>query len=90
MRGALVALGERDRMILGLLYEQGMTQDEIAERLGVDKSTVSRRLVAARARVLEEVWARVPAGLGLARGELAGMFALVGGEMDLGFAAVVS
>ncbi len=83
MRGALLAIAERDRTILALLYERGMTQDEIAAHLDVDKSTVSRRLVAARARILEELWARVPPALGLGREELPTLFALLARDMDL-------
>ena len=44
-------LTERQREMVGLYYDQGMTMPQIAERLGVSRSTVSRTLRRARARL---------------------------------------
>ena len=44
-------LTERDRKMVGLYYDQGMTMPQIAERLGVSRSTVSRTLRRARDRL---------------------------------------
>ena len=44
-------LTERQREMVGLYYDQGMTMPQIAERLGVSRSTVSRTLRRARDRL---------------------------------------
>ena len=44
-------LTERQREMVGLYYDQGMTMPQIAERLGVNRSTVSRTLRRARDRL---------------------------------------
>ncbi len=44
-------LTERQREMVALYYDQGMTMPQIAERLGVSRSTVSRTLRRARARL---------------------------------------
>lgn len=44
-------LTERQREMVSLYYDQGMTMPQIAEQLGVNRSTVSRTLRRARARL---------------------------------------
>lgn len=44
-------LTRRQREIVALYYDQGMTMPQIAERLGVNRSTVSRTLRRARDRL---------------------------------------
>lgn len=44
-------LTERQREMVALYYDQGMTMPQIAERLGVKRSTVSRTLRRARDRL---------------------------------------
>lgn len=44
-------LTERQREMVALYYDQGMTIPQIAERLGVSRSTVSRTLRRARDRL---------------------------------------
>ena len=44
-------LTERQREMVSLYYDQGMTMPQIAERLGVNRSTVSRTLRRARDRL---------------------------------------
>ena len=44
-------LTERQREMVALYYDQGMTMPQIAERLGVSRSTVSRTLRRARDRL---------------------------------------
>ena len=44
-------LTERQREMVGLYYDQGMTMPQIAEQLGVSRSTVSRTLRRARDRL---------------------------------------
>lgn len=45
-------LTERQREILSLYYDQGMTMPQIAEHLGVNRSTVSRTLRRAKDKLL--------------------------------------
>ena len=44
-------LTDRQREMVALYYDQGMTMPQIAERLGVSRSTVSRTLRRARDRL---------------------------------------
>lgn len=44
-------LTKRQREMVSLYYDQGMTMPQIAERLGVSRSTVSRTLRRARDRL---------------------------------------
>lgn len=44
-------LTERQREMVALYYDQGMTMPQIAKRLGVSRSTVSRTLRRARDRL---------------------------------------
>ena len=44
-------LTDRQREMVSLYYDQGMTMPQIAERLGVNRSTVSRTLRRARNRL---------------------------------------
>ena len=44
-------LTKRQRAMVALYYDQGMTMPQIAERLGVSRSTVSRTLRRARDRL---------------------------------------
>ena len=50
---ALQELPERDRVILGLRFVDGLTQSQIAERIGVSQMHVSRLLSASVARLRE-------------------------------------
>jgi RNA polymerase sigma-B factor len=57
---AIRALSARQRVILGLRFEQDMTQAEIAELLGISQMHVSRLLRQALARL--RAYARVRYG----------------------------
>ena len=54
LQNAVVFLPPRQRQAVELYYGQGMTLAQIAQTLGVHKSTASRRLCAAR-RALREL-----------------------------------
>jgi len=51
LNAAIAALPEEDQELLGLHYTKHHTQQEVADILGVDKSTVSRRLSGVYARL---------------------------------------
>jgi RNA polymerase sigma-B factor len=52
---ALGTLGERDRLILRLRFFEGLTQREIAERIGVTQMQVSRLLTRILAQLRDSV-----------------------------------
>jgi RNA polymerase sigma-70 factor (ECF subfamily) len=64
-RAAITALPARARTLLRLCYVDGATLDAIGRMYGVNKSTVSRWLAAARADVLDGARAHVRAALAL-------------------------
>jgi len=51
LAGALEALPERDRVIIRLRFIDGLTQSEIADRLGVSQMHISRLLAASLAQL---------------------------------------
>jgi RNA polymerase sigma-70 factor, ECF subfamily len=55
LHDALAALPDAGRRLLDLHYVQALTLEEIGARCGLHRSTVSRRLTALTARVLDEV-----------------------------------
>ncbi|PYV07255.1 MAG: FliA/WhiG family RNA polymerase sigma factor [Acidobacteria bacterium] len=52
---AMTCLTERDRLMMSLYYERGLTMKEIGEKLGVDESRVSQLHSAALARLESRV-----------------------------------
>ncbi|MGH9138821.1 MAG: SigB/SigF/SigG family RNA polymerase sigma factor [Acidimicrobiales bacterium] len=59
LHDALAALPERERHILALRFEQGLSQTEIAERVGVSQVHVSR-LLRKSLRLLQQELGRLP------------------------------
>ena len=55
LRPLLAALPERDRTVLMLRFFEGLTQTQIAERVGVSQMHVSRLLAKSLARLREEL-----------------------------------
>lgn len=51
LHAALDLLSERDRQLLGMKYEEDLTQGMIARRLGIPEGTVKVRLHRARAKL---------------------------------------
>lgn len=51
LHAAMDALGERDRQLLEMRYEEDLTQAAIATRLGIPEGTVKVRLHRARAKL---------------------------------------
>jgi RNA polymerase sigma-70 factor (ECF subfamily) len=58
VHAALQRLSERDRKLIELRYEEDLTQEAIARRLGVPDGTVKVRLHRLRHRLREEIGSR--------------------------------
>ena len=56
---SLARLPERERLILNLRFVEGLTQSEIADRVGIGQMHVSRLLTASLAK-LQDVFAGDP------------------------------
>jgi RNA polymerase sigma-B factor len=55
VRSVLATLSNRERTVLTLRYFAGMTQSEIAERVGVSQMHVSRILASTLAQLRQEL-----------------------------------
>ena len=55
LRPLLAALPERDRTVLMLRFFEGLTQTQIAERVGVSQMHVSRLLAKSLARLRDQL-----------------------------------
>jgi RNA polymerase sigma factor (sigma-70 family) len=55
LHAALNSLSERDRKLIELRYEEDLTQEAIAKRLGVPDGTIKVRLHRVRHRLREEM-----------------------------------
>jgi RNA polymerase sigma-B factor len=62
LRQLVAALPERDRLLLDLRFSAGLTQTQIAERLGVSQMQVSRLLRTAITRLRRDLLGEVAAG----------------------------
>ena len=55
LHAALERLGERDRLLVRLRYEEDLTQEAIAGRLGIPLGTVKVRLHRVRAKLRRQI-----------------------------------
>ena len=55
LHAALDRLGERDRQLVRLRYDEDLTQTAIAHRLGIPEGTVKVRLHRVRAKLRREI-----------------------------------
>lgn len=83
MEHALESLTPRERTVLKLHVLEGVSLSRIGALHGVDKSTVSRWLAHARARVAAEVRRHLSATLELPDGELESLLGLFESNLDL-------
>ncbi|MBX7099635.1 MAG: sigma-70 family RNA polymerase sigma factor [Myxococcaceae bacterium] len=82
---ALQALSARDRTLLRLNAVEGVRLERLGEQYGVNKSTVSRWLSAARAQVLGQVRAELVRELRTSEAELDSLLTLFGSQMSISF-----
>lgn len=79
---AVAALVPDERQLLRLHFLDGLTLGRIGALRGVDKSTVSRWLAQARARLFDETRHLLRLRLGLREGELDSLMRLVRSQLD--------
>jgi RNA polymerase sigma-70 factor, ECF subfamily len=82
-RGAVEALDAEDRELLRLRFVDGLTQVEVAARLGVHRATVVRRLEAAQQAVTDGARRLLQAQLGASEAELASLAGLMRSQIEL-------
>lgn len=82
-RAAIAELPPRDRTLLRLCYVDGSGLDAIGRMYGVNKSTVSRWLAAARATVLEQARTRVRTALAASDPDVESLLGLMPRDLEL-------
>jgi RNA polymerase sigma-70 factor (ECF subfamily) len=80
---ALAALPPRDRTLLRFAFVEGLTPERIGKLHGVHRTTIMRRLDAARAAVLAGTRARLVERLQLSPSECDDIFELVKSRLDI-------
>jgi RNA polymerase sigma-70 factor (ECF subfamily) len=82
-RGAVAALDPDDRELLRLRFVEGLTQAEVAARLGVHRATVVRRLDAAQQAVNDGARRLLQAELRATESELASLEGLMRSQIEM-------
>jgi RNA polymerase sigma-70 factor (ECF subfamily) len=82
-QAALRGLDAEQRNLLRLHVVEGLNSDEIGALFRVHRSTVARRIAAARQQVLAEARKRLRAELGLSAGEFDSLAGVVRSQLDL-------
>jgi RNA polymerase sigma-70 factor (ECF subfamily) len=89
VREALVALPDRDRLLLRLITVSGLSHDQIATIYKVNQSTVSRWIARARGEVLQATERVMCGQLGVPPGELQSLAGLLLSRIDLSLSRVL-
>jgi RNA polymerase sigma-70 factor (ECF subfamily) len=90
LRGALARLSPDERQLLRLHYVDGVGLDKIGALHKVNKSTVSRWLAAARARLLDETKRTLALQLGLDDASLHSLLRVVHDGLELSLSALMA
>jgi RNA polymerase sigma-70 factor (ECF subfamily) len=89
LRDAFASLGEEERNVLRLYFTDGLNLDAIARVLGISRATVGRRMIAGRARVLEETLRLLGERLPATPTELESLLGIVRSKLDVSLGALV-
>jgi len=81
-RGAVEELGAEAREILRLHFIEGLTLEALAQRHGVHRATVARRIAAGRDAVAASARRRLAAALGASEAELESLIRVMRTELD--------
>jgi RNA polymerase sigma-70 factor (ECF subfamily) len=87
---ALIALPDRDRLLLRLTTVSGLSHEQIANIYKVNQSTVTRWIARARAEVLEATERVMCDKLGVPRGEFRSLAGLLLSRIDLSVSRVLA
>jgi RNA polymerase sigma-70 factor (ECF subfamily) len=90
VREALMALPDRDRLLLRLTTVSGLAHEQIANIYKVNQSTVSRWIARARAEVLESTERVMCGRLGVPRAEFRSLAGLLLSRIDLSVSRVLA
>jgi RNA polymerase sigma-70 factor, ECF subfamily len=83
VKRAFAELAEEDRALLEMLVRERLSLSEIGARLGVNKSTISRRVTAIRVAVFDGIQSLAREELRLGAGEYASVIRLIQSQLDM-------
>jgi RNA polymerase sigma-70 factor (ECF subfamily) len=83
LRRALAALPDRERTLLSLHLGERVSAGDLAARLGVGKSTITRWIRVARDRLIEETRERLCEELSITRSDYRSLAAVIRSEIDV-------
>lgn len=83
IKASLSALQGDERQLIELLVRERLSLAEIGQRLGVNKSTISRRIAAIRARLFDEIQRRAHDELKVGQGDYQSLLRVIQSQLDL-------
>ena len=89
VRAALATLDDAQRNLLRLQLVEGLSSPRIAGLLGVDRSTITRRLAGCRAQLLREIKQRLRAALRISTAEFNSLAGLVKSQLHVSVARLL-
>ncbi len=89
-QAVLASLETADRNLLRFHYMSGLNTRQIGKLLGVNQSTVVRRLAQLRGRLFDETRTRLMGDLGLSEDQLQSVVLLVQSQLDLSMSRVLA
>lgn len=89
LRDAFAALAPEERNVLRLHFLDGLNLDAIGRALGMSRATVGRRMIAGRARVLDETLRLLGERLPASPAELQSLLAIVRSKLDVSLGALM-
>jgi RNA polymerase sigma-70 factor (ECF subfamily) len=89
LRDAFAALSKEERSVLRLHYLDGLNADRIALVIGVSRATATRRIAAARDRVLDETHRLLRVRLNATQKELESLLGVVRSDLAMSLSVVL-
>jgi RNA polymerase sigma-70 factor, ECF subfamily len=83
LQAAVASLSSSERMLLKLHFHEGVTLDELAQLQGVHRTTVARRIAAARREIIARGRTQLRERLALSPSELESLMRLMADHLDL-------
>ncbi len=88
--GAVTALDREQRELLQLHFVEGLTLDQLAARTGVHRTTIARRIAAAREAVTDEARRLLRVSLGATEAELESLAGVMRSQIELSLPGLLS